>query len=367
MNNKKKINLIIFHPYSSVGGADLSLSKLINNLDLNSFNIEFICLNKENISRLINKKIKIHIIKSRRTFYTVFKFRKIIKENIKKDYKKTIILTNQNFANVLTYFFTINLRNKIKIIGIERNHISELNFHENFQDYFKKKILKLLIRFVYRRLDRIVGNSKELSKDLSNYLKINVLTLQNQFNIKKLKSYKKKNNIILNVGRLEFQKDQITIIKALNYVVKFRNIKLIIVGNGSKYYEIKQQIRRYGLKRHVQIIRNSKNPKKYFQKSKLFIFSSLYEGFPNVLIESIENGVPVISSSCKSGPKEILSNYKKKDFFKIGDHNELSKKILNHFKEPNYLQSKIEGIHKSFKKYDQKKISSQYLDLFLNI
>ena len=42
--NKSKINLIIFHPYSDIGGADLSISKLINSLDHKKYKIEFICL-----------------------------------------------------------------------------------------------------------------------------------------------------------------------------------------------------------------------------------------------------------------------------------------------------------------------------------
>ena len=60
----KKIKLYIFHPYSRIGGADLSLSRLINNLDENKYNITFITFKNPSIKIYLKKKIKIHIIKN---------------------------------------------------------------------------------------------------------------------------------------------------------------------------------------------------------------------------------------------------------------------------------------------------------------
>ena len=62
----KKIKLYIFHPYSRIGGADLSLSRLINNLDAKKYNITFITLEKPRINYYLKKKIKIHIIKKKK-------------------------------------------------------------------------------------------------------------------------------------------------------------------------------------------------------------------------------------------------------------------------------------------------------------
>ena len=167
-----KINLIIFHPYSNIGGADLSISKLINNLDHKKYKIEFVCLNQQKILRYTNKKIKIHLIKSSRTLFSIFKVRNIIKKNLKSDFKKVIFLSNQNFANIISYFITVGLEKKLKKIIIERNHISELYNYFSVKDFITKSLIKILMKITYNNFDSIVGNSYELSRDLSSFIKL---------------------------------------------------------------------------------------------------------------------------------------------------------------------------------------------------
>ena len=136
--SKSKINLIIFHPYSDIGGADLSLSRLINNLDCKKYEIDFICLNKQKIRKYLKKRIKIHIIKSSKTIFSIFKVRRIIQKNLRLNFKKVIFFSNQNFVNVISYFITFGFNKCLKKILIERNHISELFIYFNVSDFSEK-------------------------------------------------------------------------------------------------------------------------------------------------------------------------------------------------------------------------------------
>ena len=78
----KKIKIFFFHPYSKIGGADLSISNLINCLSNKDYDFNFICLNKQKISFYLKKKIKIHVIKKKRASLSIMDIRKIIKKNI---------------------------------------------------------------------------------------------------------------------------------------------------------------------------------------------------------------------------------------------------------------------------------------------
>ena len=122
--NNQKIKLIFFHPYSSIGGTDLSLSTIINNLDPKKYSIDFICIKRQKKTISLNQNINIYKLKTNKTLFSYFKFRKIIKNNLKRNYKKVILFSNQNFANVIAYLFTLNLKDKLKLIAFERNHIN---------------------------------------------------------------------------------------------------------------------------------------------------------------------------------------------------------------------------------------------------
>ena len=75
------------------------------------------------------------------------------------------------------------------------------------------------------------------------------------------------------------------------------------------------------------ILENINNPYPYFKISSLFVLSSLYEGFPNVLTEAIMFKVPIISSNCNSGPSEILMKQNGPQLFNVGNSNHLEKKL----------------------------------------
>ena len=71
-----------------------------------------------------------------------------------------------------------------------------------------------------------------------------------------------------------------------------------------------------------------KNPKKYLEKANLFINASIFEGFPNAIVEAINSCLPTICSDCKGGAKEILLNGKGGYFFKKNNPEDLSKKSI---------------------------------------
>ncbi|MDA7565810.1 glycosyltransferase, partial [Candidatus Pelagibacter sp.] len=79
---------------------------------------------------------------------------------------------------------------------------------------------------------------------------------------------------------------------------------------GTKLVDINLYIKNNNLENFTQVIEGVKNALPYYKKSELYVSTSLYEGFPNVIIESIAMGIPVISTNYKSGIKELLLNGK---------------------------------------------------------
>tara|TARA_Y100000768_G_C23963891_1_gene676837 strand:- start:272 stop:1396 length:1125 start_codon:yes stop_codon:yes gene_type:complete len=374
MYSKKKVRLFIFQPYPKFGGADRSIIKLINGLNFDD--ITLISLSKCYYSQYLNKKIQYKILRSRRTLYSIFELRKFIQEKIsKKRSKKNIIISNQNFANVVT-IISLKKIMEIKKILVERNHLDELRFYKNIKDYIKKKIILILIKIYYSKSDAIVGISRKLSIDLEKFINSKVITIYNpSFEDKIIRNnkgkkikIKKNKKIILNVGFFEKQKDQITILKSINILKNYyKNFLLILIGRGSEYKNLNKFIKDNKLNKFVKIYKNIENPNFFYKKADLFILSSIYEGLGNVLVEALKNNCPVITSSCNSGPMEIIGNGKYGDFFLPRDHKTLAKKILNHFQSPKRLRKKLKIPSSHLQKFSLKKNIDNFSELFRKV
>ena len=377
MKLRKKYRVFIFQPYPKFGGADRSIIRLINGNKNADFTL--VSLTKCNYSKYLNKKIKYLEIKSSRVLFSFFKLREKIKYAIdKNEYDKNIFISNQNFANVISILSVYKIKN-LKTILIERNHLLELRYSKNIYDLLKKKIILNLIKFSYKKSNVVVGISKKLSSDLSKFIGKKVQTIYNPatdqniyFRAKKdqypEKLNKNKEKIILNVGFFEKQKDQITIIKAFSLVKrKYKNVKLLLIGRGALYENLKNYVVVNDLKKDVIFFSNINNPKEFYKKADLFILSSIYEGFGNVLVEALQNKCPVITSNCKSGPMEIIGNGKYGYYFNVGDYYQLSNKIIKFIKDPKELKKRTIRFKKIIRRFSLKENSNNFEKLFRQI
>ena len=114
--------------------------------------------------------------------------------------------------------------------------------------------------------------------------------------------------IILSAGRLARVKDFPTLLRAFGQVSRNREVRLIILGEGSWRNRLGNMIRKMGLQEKVSLPGWVSNPYAFMSRASMFVLSSKFEGLGNVLIEAMACGCPCVSTNCPAGPAEILDN-----------------------------------------------------------
>jgi len=335
-----KKNLLIFMPSVEGGGVEKNFFLIINYLSDKFSNI-FLITSDKLIKKKISHKIKL-IGPDSSIWQTKSRYPKYF---ICILYLIMFLIVNKN---TLIFTFQANLYATLiaKIFGkkiITRSNASS--------EGWSKNVLKKLIYKVFLRLsDQVIVNSYDFKKELDNKFKINSFVIfnpLNKFEIQKksreklkFNFYKKSKVKLITVGRLVDQKDQLTLLKAIN-LIKEKNIQLLIIGNGEGEKKLIDYIVKKKLSSVVKIISYKTNPYKYIKKANIFILTSKFEGLPNVLLEALALKKYIISTNCPTGPREILLNGKGGDLVKIGDYKTLSNKILNYSIKNNKLQKKL--------------------------
>tara|TARA_A100001011_G_scaffold260404_1_gene268904 strand:+ start:366 stop:1433 length:1068 start_codon:yes stop_codon:yes gene_type:complete len=282
----------------------------------------------------------------------------LIKE-IKKN-KNIIIFSFQ--ANI--YCILICKLFSVKVIT--RSNTAPIGWSKNFiKRFIFKKVLKLS--------DKVMVNSIQFKKDLKKELSIKSECIYNPLNkneiVKKSKKKSKKifNTVdklkILNIGRFTEQKDQLTFLRSLKYIKGKINFEACMVGRGILKGELQKYIVDNNLKDYVKIIEFLENPYPLMRQSDLFVLTSKYEGLPNVLLEALALKKFIISSSCHTGPKEILLNGKGGLLFKVGDHKELANKIMYYFFNKKKCAKLLQKSYKSLNRFDYNENLFKYYKL----
>ena len=140
--------------------------------------------------------------------------------------------------------------------------------------------------------------------------------------------------VILSVGRLTPVKDHATLLTAFAEVVRSRPARLVILGVGPERENLLELAESLEVSQHLDLPGFKANPFAYMSKSRIFVLSSLYEGLPTVLIEAMACGTPVVSTDCRSGPREILEDGKWGRLVPVGDWRSMAEAIMETLDNP---------------------------------
>lgn len=319
MKNK---NILILCASMQKGGAERVISLLLKELEneqnikvhfmMMEYGIEY-DLPKYITPIILSNSKKSGVKKLLELPFIAMKLKKYIKEN--------------NINIVMSFLYRPNYINILaKIFG--SNHKSIINIRSTTSRYknegFLGKINLFLINILFDKADLIISNSKGVDEDLKSLINIttNTKVIYNPVDIKYINSkkyicedvdfkFEENNKYIISVGRLIPLKRNIDLIKAFFELQKNDDsLELIFLGDGILKDSLINDCIKLGIKEKVHFLGNVKNPFYYLVKSDLFVLNSEIEGFPNVLVEAMACGLPVVSSDCKSGPREILEDEK---------------------------------------------------------
>ena len=302
---EKKLGIII--PSLSDGGAEKVAANLSIIYKELGYKVYFILYENrvsfeyegEIINLNIQKKVGVGKIFNDFEIYSKIK-------KIKKEYKFDAVISHlpkTDLINCLT-------KQNEKVITTIHNNIDM-----DYPSYMKK-----FLKYIIKKSDLIVSVSKVGREYLiDNYNATNIKTIYNPQLLKDIRERAEdeitevskdilNSEIIINVGRLNVQKGQWHLIRAFSEVLKSKpNVKLLIIGRGELEIKLKLLVKGLGILNSVIFTGFNENPYKFLKAADLYVSTSIHEGLPMTYIEAMSLGIPIISTDCISGPREIIA------------------------------------------------------------
>lgn len=354
------MNILISVPSLSIGGAELMVAQLIENIDSFENKVILVVLSSKQgtyIEDLLEMK-GINIVylnkKIGPNLNTILKA--II---IGREFKPDIIHTHlSSFFYMLPYAIMF----RIKIIHTEHTRaIFE-------SSGFRRSILKYCYQ---KRIGIPVAISNLLKREISEVYNLNSDLIEivfNPVNIKKftnesIQKYKNNQKIVfINVARFVEPKNHLELIKAFKEVNNYnKDTKLLLLGDGPLRNVIERRINEFELENTIELKGNVQNVDYYLGTSDIFVLPSKYEGLPLTILEAMAAGLPIIATSVGGVPDIVKDNGVLVD---PGNHERLVSTMIELANNKKLRLKMGELSIKEVQKYDISKVTIKYEELY---
>lgn len=302
----KKIRLTLVISSLGCGGAERVMTSMANYWVKEGWEITLLTFSSElpfySLDSRVNY-IPLNIAKNSENIYMV------ITNNINRILVlRDAILTSKPDA-VISFLDKVNIITLLSALGV-KIPVIVMERVDPFQ-YSPGWLWEKLRFLIYQRATRVGVVSKQSIAYFPSLWRDKIFSIPNpaflQPELKSLPVIEFQNPCIVAMGRLSFQKGFDILLKAFAKLKdKHFQWKLFILGEGSLRSELEIMSQSLKIDDRVTFLGNVKNPYAHLKQANLFVLSSRYEGFPNVLCEAMACGLPVVSTNCPTGPEEII-------------------------------------------------------------
>ena len=325
--------VLIFRPSLGMGGADRVTATLLRRLDRNKFQISLALVHAEGpFMTDIPKDVAFHHLAAPRLALSAHALGRVIRET-----KPDVVFSTASAANVIAVFAHRLVRSKARLVLSERSALLRGRPKD-----FKQRVEVVLKRVTYPRASSVTVVSSGLGDQLVDRLSLPADLVRVVYNpVIEEDFYERAAEpvdhpwfqegeppVILACARLVVQKDYPGLLKAFAAVRAKRAARLFVLGEGTLRKSLEARAGELGIDKDVCFFGFDKNPLKYMARARLLMHASRTEGLPGSLIQTMACGIPVVSTDCDHGPREVISNDVDGYLVPVGDYDALAARAL---------------------------------------
>jgi len=320
------MKLAVFLPSLRGGGAERAVLTLANGFASRGYTVDLVLVSAEGpYLKEISPSVRVVDLKAVRVSSSLLKLVRYLRRE-----QPIALLSAMSHANVIAVLARLLARVATRIVVSERANFSVARANATS---LRRRMMGFFMRFAYPYSAGVVAISSGVADDLANSIGIpreSISVVYNPVLVDSILAHGEirpdhpwfrphESPVIIGVGRLVPQKDFHSLIRAFARLRKTRQARLLILGEGVLRRELEMLSMQLGLQDVVSIPGFLDNPFAYVKNSAVFVLSSAWEGFGNVLVEAMVCGTPVVSTACPSGPGEILENGRWGRLVSVGD------------------------------------------------
>lgn len=356
------------------GGAERVVQTLSNYLDTKyGYEIKIISLESGKVAYKLNENIQHLRLKTGFLNKSIGKIISIpiqafeLSRILKKEKPDILLslLTRANLVNINSKLYG----NTIPLIISERSPVEKRYSSQSIKDI----IMQWCVKRYYSKANGIIAISACVAQSLVNVGiqsdKIEVIhnpQTNNSISIEESVPPRKSgiNGIpkLITIGRLIDQKDHISLLRSFKLLNEILDSELFIIGDGKNRSKLLNYARELKVSDRVEFTGWVDDPSKYLKSSDVFLLSSKYEGFGNVIVEAMSCGLPIISTDCPGGPREILEDGKYGVLVPVGDTRAMADAIYDMISDIDLYSYYREQSLKRAKAFDVRVIGEEYLN-----
>jgi glycosyltransferase involved in cell wall biosynthesis len=367
---KRPLKLLCLIPNLNGGGAERVMLYLLQGLDRKGFDITFGVSKLEGeFADQIPSDVRTVNFGHERTFKVVPRLAQMLR---KDKYDIAYSMTSMNMAVILARDLS---RARLPLVLGARNHYTRSLAVESRHPRLFRNVIKTL----YPRAEMVIGVAKGTCDDLVENFNVRperARTILNPLDLQRIQRLAKEDpghpwlapgaerKTIVTVGKYMEAKGHFDLIEAFRKVKPETNARLMIVGQGPLKEQMERRIAELGMTDDVALVPFQKNPFAFMNRATVFVLSSHWEGFPNVLSEAMASGAPVVSTRCPSGPDEIIDDRVSGLLVPVAKPDVLASALTEILKDDNLRARLQQRSSKDVERFDLPNILGQYASAF---